>query len=326
MIPPFEEAQIALILAMQMTIPGIAGAMDAVSFLVTAQFYLLFLPLVIWCYNRSFGIRLLLLLTFCIGVNSALKIFFHSPRPYWVSSDLQAHVPEESFGMPSTHAFSSLVFFGYIGAKLRTWWVWIICIVMIVMMGFARVYLAVHFPTDVLTGWTAGILCLLLFLRYENQAAGWLGKKTMGFQIAVAFAVSLVLFGLSSFATLSFGSWEVPGIWARTAFAATGNPISPLSTTNAFMIAGLFFGAGAGAILSNAYGTYRADGKLKQRATRYGMGVIVLILFWTLYEAITPSAGYGAMLLNYICPAIAGVWITLGAPALFVKCGLMATE
>lgn len=38
------------------------------------------------------------------GLNSALKIALHGPRPYWVDPNVQAWSTEPSFGMPSGHA------------------------------------------------------------------------------------------------------------------------------------------------------------------------------------------------------------------------------
>jgi membrane-associated phospholipid phosphatase len=54
--------------------------------------------------------------------------------------------------MPSAHARDGLAFFGYIGATLVKRLIWAAVIAIIILVCLFRVYLAVHFPTDILTG------------------------------------------------------------------------------------------------------------------------------------------------------------------------------
>lgn len=113
--------------------------------------------------RRLYG-TLTLLLTSVVGgliVSSVLKAVFARPRP-----DLVPHlsiVSTSSF--PSGHAMMSAVVFLTIGTllgrvvpefRLKAYFL-IIAIVLTLLVGVSRVYMGVHYPTDVLAGWAAGL-------------------------------------------------------------------------------------------------------------------------------------------------------------------------
>jgi undecaprenyl-diphosphatase len=94
-------------------------------------------------------------------INSVLKIAFNRPRPDVFPWRTQ-HVGVASF--PSGHAMTSIVVYGtlaFLVARLApTRWlrrlVWIVAILVIVLVGLSRLYLGVHYPSDVLAGFVVG--------------------------------------------------------------------------------------------------------------------------------------------------------------------------
>lgn len=103
-------------------------------------------------------------------INSVLKLTFNRPRPDVFPWRTQ-HVGLASF--PSGHAMTSIVVYGtlaFLVARLApTRWlrrlVWIVAILVIVLVGLSRLYLGVHYPSDVLAGFLIGaawaIICAL---------------------------------------------------------------------------------------------------------------------------------------------------------------------
>jgi undecaprenyl-diphosphatase len=95
----------------------------------------------------------------------AMKVGFDRPRP-----DLVPHlVPVTSLSFPSGHAMLSAVTYLTIGTllaaaeprlRLRVYIIGV-GVVIALLIGMSRVFLGVHWPTDVLAGWTAGAIWAL---------------------------------------------------------------------------------------------------------------------------------------------------------------------
>ncbi len=103
------------------------------------------------------------------GLNSLLKNFFERERP---SIPHLTMVSSASF--PSGHAMTSAIIYLTLGAllarveggrKLKIY-IFTVAITITLLVGLSRIYLGVHYPTDVLAGWTAGgawaLFCLLI--------------------------------------------------------------------------------------------------------------------------------------------------------------------
>ncbi len=309
-------------IVLQANAPGIGIFMLLVSVLGAPEFYLLVIPLVLWCYNKSLGLRLLLLLSISTAANVILKLFFHAPRPYWVNAEVKAFSSEPTFGMPSAAAQISLTFLGYISTWFKKRSIWLVSIVLIILVGISRMYLGVHFLADILTGWIFALIILLVFLRYEKAAALWLSQKHPGTRILLALLASCMIIILAQVVLDGLGTWQVPAGWSTLAFLQTNATIDPFSLRDVMMAAGLLFGASAGAVISATYIPYVVDGSRSRKVIRYLSGIIILLFIWAALSALTKSpdlVGYG---LTYLRAAVIGVWITAGAPFLFCKTGL----
>lgn len=127
------------------------------------------------------NLRLALLVLGAVGsgllISSLLKLGIGRPRP-----DLVAHgsyVYTHSF--PSGHAMQSAVTYlsmGILLARAQTLrrlkvYLMLIAILITFLVGVSRVYLGVHWPTDVLAGWTAGGAWGLLFWWIAHWWEQW---------------------------------------------------------------------------------------------------------------------------------------------------------
>ncbi len=112
-------------------------------------------------------------------VSLALKSFFLRPRPDLVPHD--AYVLTASF--PSGHSMLSALTYLTLGAllarsqprkRLKAFFL-LLAALLTIATGVSRVYLGVHWPTDVLAGWTAGaswaILCWLVARWLQRRRA-----------------------------------------------------------------------------------------------------------------------------------------------------------
>lgn len=94
-------------------------------------------------------------------LNGVLKLGFNRPRPSIFLPVVQA----VSSSFPSGHAMSSAIVYGtvaYLAARLhrRRWTRWLVmafAFVVIVLISFSRMYLGVHYPSDVVAGVMIGL-------------------------------------------------------------------------------------------------------------------------------------------------------------------------
>jgi undecaprenyl-diphosphatase len=134
---------------------------------------------------RRWGLRVLLVLL-CIVVlvtisdqlaSSVFKPWVQRERPTY-TPEVMDHlhlVKEENgnfyrggkFGFYSSHAANSMavaLFFLLILRPVKRIWT-VILMLWVVLVGYSRVYLGVHYPTDILMGWIMGSLIAFAFWR-----------------------------------------------------------------------------------------------------------------------------------------------------------------
>jgi undecaprenyl-diphosphatase len=106
-------------------------------------------------------------------LNLGTKQFFQRDRPtLW-----QSISPEDTFSFPSGHAMGSMTL--ALVVILLAWptrWRWpvtLLAATFVVLVGYSRVYLGVHFPSDILAGWMAAIAWVvgvyLVLFRGQNK-------------------------------------------------------------------------------------------------------------------------------------------------------------
>jgi membrane-associated phospholipid phosphatase len=296
--------------------------MQVFSFLGTEEFYMIALPVLYWCLDSRLGLRVAVILMLSGIFNNALKMLFHGPRPYWVSTEVTGLAEETSFGVPSGHAQNAAAIWGIMAAHLRRNWVWIIAILLMFFIGISRLYLAVHFPHDVLVGWLVGILLLWLTLRFWDPVSAWANRQTLSRQILFAFLSTLVLliFPAGVFAWLKLSGWQAPAEWASFAGQA-------VSLDGALTSAGTLFGLLAGAAWLRRQGGFGEKGPAWKLVLRYLLGVAgVLAIRFGLGAIFPEGETLLAWGLRYLRYALIGFWVTGGAPWIFIKLKLASKQ
>jgi membrane-associated phospholipid phosphatase len=135
-------------------------------FMVTAWLTLLGYLLFVRKSKRRF-INTLIIALSNFGLMVGLKFFFNRPRPL---IPLLFEAPGLSF--PSGHAFMGTIFYGVLISRVYrdvkvVWKKWLLVFILlcfIILVGLSRVYLRVHYLSDVLAGFSFGTLSLIIFL------------------------------------------------------------------------------------------------------------------------------------------------------------------
>jgi undecaprenyl-diphosphatase len=105
-------------------------------------------------------------------LNQLLKVLIERPRPEMAAEEM-ASLGVDSFAFPSGHAQSSTIFYGFLiyilWRHVQTPWLrWLgiaAGVTMIILVGLSRMYLGVHWPSDIVGAYSIGVLWILLWTR-----------------------------------------------------------------------------------------------------------------------------------------------------------------
>lgn len=163
------------------------------------------IAIVLWLLVRDYRKIQFFILSIVSGqvFSQVLKGLTHRERP---SIDFSL-VPQAGYAFPSGHATISVVFYGLLGyfavRYMRTrrykWLVGLATLAVIFLIGFSRVYLGVHWTTDVLGGWLLGFAVLAVVVAFYEQRNRFLPifrvKSAKLRKTRVAVAASLLVWG-----------------------------------------------------------------------------------------------------------------------------------
>ncbi|MGD2158457.1 MAG: phosphatase PAP2 family protein [Anaerolineales bacterium] len=326
---PIFESGIQIILFLQGIGDWLTFPMTIFTFLGDEEFYLLVMPALYWCLDTRLGFNIGLILMLSGSINNILKMAFHSPRPFWISTEVQVFREEISFGTPSGHAQNAVVVWGTLAASIHRRWIWAIAVALILSIGVSRMVLAIHFPLDVLIGWLVGMIVLWAFLTYRQSVTTWLSNQSASVKVFIALTISLLLILLGVISLITLGDWSIPENWIQTALINIPNsdPIEPLSLSGLITTAGALFGLATGYIIVSDRMGFDPGGVWWKRLLRYLIGVVGVIGIWAGLDALFPEGQtLLAYSLRYVRYCLVGVWVTGIAPELFMRLNLAKSK
>jgi membrane-associated phospholipid phosphatase len=136
------------------------------------------ISLYLWSKHQRYWVLTLVLAVFGgMLLNVLLKNLFTRPRPHLENPILILH----TFSFPSGHTLLAVVFYGTLGAfavsRLRDWKLRVLAVLlaisMIAFIGFSRMYLGVHYLSDVLGAFVEGLAWLALCLLGVGIIRHW---------------------------------------------------------------------------------------------------------------------------------------------------------
>lgn len=95
-----------------------------------------------------------------------LKFILARPRPYEVLSGARHLMDVTGYSLPSGHATAAFTAFTIIGVKYGYSYIFL---GMALLVAISRIYMGVHYPSDVFAGALLGIFCSLVVLKYEGK-------------------------------------------------------------------------------------------------------------------------------------------------------------
>jgi membrane-associated phospholipid phosphatase len=260
------------------------------------EFFLFFLPLLYWCLDRRCGVRLLVLFLLSAYINSVAKVVASQPRPFEYDTRVKPLVHAGGGGWPSGHTQTAVVVWGFIAAQVRKPIMWFLAGFLMIAIPLSRLYLGVHFPTDLLGGYIIGAMLLMLYLRFALKVEAWLVRKGIRWQLAAAIALPMGLIVLN-----------------------------PEGARYAMSAGGVLLGFVPGMILERRWVRFCCAGSRLTRFLRFVVGMVVLVALWAglkvVFAGLAPAVFF--RILRY---ALIGLWCAWLAPWLFVRLRLAEIE
>lgn len=287
---PIYELQLKWIIALQQIHgPIIDGFFRGITFMGEEMFFLLAIPFLFWSVDMVIGARVGIAFLLSAYLNPVLKDIFQQPRPFLLDSSVKLSEATGS-GMPSGHAQTSVMVWGVLAWQVGKKWFWGLAITFMLLIGFSRIFLGVHFPHQVLAGWMVGIVILAAYLLLDPRVEPWLGGLPLWQQLALAFFVPVLM---------------------AVAFHADDSSVSATAVMAGF---------GCGLAIARRYVPFSASGVWWLRLLRYAIGAAVMMgLYLGLSALFSGVDGDLSYLFRFIRYGLLGLWISLGAPWLFVQ-------
>lgn len=128
--------------------------------------------LFIFIKNKKIGLAIIVNLSLVTIINQLLKFILQRPRPIEY-----AIIDESGYSFPSGHSMVSMAFYGfliyliyrYVNNKYLKWALISLLSLLIIFIGVSRIYLGVHFASDVCAGFIFSVAYLILYISVINK-------------------------------------------------------------------------------------------------------------------------------------------------------------
>lgn len=256
------------------------------SILGSEPAYILLISMFFWNWDKRFGFRLAVLFLTSMAFNSILKDLLHTRRPIGQAGIRSIFLSSAAgYSFPSGHSQGAATFYPYVWRTRPQQRVWLgIGIVMILGIGFSRLYLGVHWPGDVLGGYIIGLLMVLGFERLDETL----------FKLPISLSLKLLL------------SCIIPQLFLIIYRSREG-----------LQIIGFIIGFTAGYFLEDTFLDYRERTRFTQSVNKTLVGLAILGIWVWLWHPLIQHC----LWVNLPVLAAGGLWTSFGAPYIFRRCG-----
>ena len=266
---------------------------QAITITAEETFFIVIAAWFLWCYNKRAGYRIGFAFLTSTILNPFLKSIFQFNRPIGVEGveSMRTHTATGS-SFPSGHTQGATSFWVGVMLFFKKRWVWVLSITMFLLVGFSRLYLGVHWLTDILGGFIFAIVWVV-FVTFVFDFS----RKRNTFLYIWLILVPFVIAYLMPFFT-------------GNATSDDHSLIVSLGSSIGFLLGFMF---------EEKYIHFDVKSKFYQHIIKLVIGIAITFLIKEGFKFILPFNPRIADLIRYVC---LGFWLTGAAPLVFKKLGL----
>lgn len=194
---------------------GLSQVLDAffklVTFLGDSLFYILIISIIYLTIQKKVAIYLAYSLIFSGWINGLLKGIIGLTRPYLAHpTEIREIIAASGYSFPSGHAQATGSFWGFLliyYKEAKNFRLLVpVGLGFLLLVPLSRVYLGVHYPSDVIIGLFLGLGIALIFATYYANIERWIMKQSTGRLITISVVTSLSLLVVTLGATIIAGN------------------------------------------------------------------------------------------------------------------------
>ena len=211
------------------------------------------ISIIYWALDKKFGEYIAYSVLTSVLLNNAIKDIFKMKRP--IGEEGIRTLREETatgYSFPSGHTQGASSFYGAMAIYLKKRVMYIIATVMIILIGFSRLYLGVHYPKDVIVGGVLGVLTSLICYKLYNKVENKM----------LLYVITFAIF--------------IPAL----TFAHSADFIKGMGTYLGFII---------GIYIERKYVNFSTEGSTGNKIIRVLLGIVILLVLQLGLKVLLPS-------------------------------------
>jgi undecaprenyl-diphosphatase len=278
-----------------MASPALDTIVELMTMLGEETVFIVAVALFLWLSSKKQGFVIFsTLFTSLIGM-SVLKAVIRAPRPFQVIEEIKGKrvATATGYSFPSGHTTGAASFYSALALTFRKRQVSILCAVAILLVGFSRMYLGVHWPIDVFGGLALGIT--VTFVTY-----GWFSRIFDDTERLIRF--STIAGATSAFFAVLLTILIEAGV------------ADPVGFTDPMKLFSLAAGGYLGFAWDQKHIRYTTGGTRGIKVLRLLLGIFVVLVIQALKVVLPDHMASG--LFRYVAT---GLWITALYPYLGTK-------
>lgn len=230
------------------------------------------IAVIYWTLDKKFGEYIAYSVLTSVLLNNTIKDIFKMKRPIGEKGIRTLREQTATgYSFPSGHTQNASSFYGAMAIYLKKRVMHIIATIMIILVGFSRLYLGVHYPKDVIVGGILGVLtsliCYKLYNKFENKM--------------LLYVITFVIF--------------IPAL----TFAHSADFIKGMGTYLGFII---------GIYIEKKYVNFSVEGSTGNKIIRVLLGILILLTLQVGLKVLLPSATIFSFI-RYLLISLTGIGI-----------------